>query len=218
MTTTSYNRFRSAWIRLFVIGVAANTKIGEWLMAKSLFSLVGGINHRTRPGCLRQPYHIKGHPPMKKNTYTTIKWSMGTCGTGGWWWWAGIIYLTHTPHIAWILDLQNWLSGVGDIALQYQKHKTINKRDSIRWGIAWRDRNVSTMEWKCMWTPPPSILALKMEGRRGIQTNSEYYALSEQFFIECNKLDFCLLKHAIIELKNSHNIHYSLSHKCIALI
>ena len=141
---------------------------------------------------------------------------METCGAGGWW--AGIIYMTHMPHIAPISDLQNWLSGVGDIALQYQKNKTINKRASFRWRIVWRGRNVSIMEWKSMWAPPPSILALKMEGRRGIQTNSEYYALSEQFFIECNKLDYCLLNHAIIELKNSHNIHYLTLMYCIDLI
>ena len=51
---------------------------------------------------------------------------------------------------------------------------------------------------------------------RGIQTNSEY-ALSEQFYIECNKLDKCLLTHATIDTNAASNM-YSDSNMLMRLI
>ena len=69
---------------------------------------------------------------------------MDTCGASEQW--AGVIYLTHKPHIASILEIQNLPSGVGDIELKYQKQPTINCRITIRRSNACHDRNAPIAE------------------------------------------------------------------------
>ena len=72
---------------------------------------------------LRWSYFIQGHPKTKYN-YTTIKWIMEICGAGRQW--AGIIYLTHTPHIATIYGITKLAErgGIYWIAIS----KTINNQ------------------------------------------------------------------------------------------
>ena len=134
-------------------------------LKKMLFSLLGGLDHRTRHGCLKWLSLIKGHPATHITNHITINCINRMCDAYRIW--VGIIHLTHKSHFASITELQNWLRGAGDIELIYQKETTINWTVPIRYGDAWHGRDASIGEWKSMYTSSSSIIAIKMEVRRG---------------------------------------------------
>ena len=66
-------------------------------------------------------------------------------------------------HNASILDIQNFLSGAGDIQIEYQKQKTIYHMIRIRWRSACRGRCAFIMGCKSMQAPSSSTLSMKVE-------------------------------------------------------
>ena len=121
MTTTFYNHFCSARIRLFMTGIAATNTTGSRFMRKLYFPLPKGVDHRTRLWCIIWSSLIQWYTTRKDIDYTAIKWVKGVCDDSRRW--VGIIYLTHTPQIASITELQNLPSRAGDITLEHQKTK-----------------------------------------------------------------------------------------------
>ena len=110
------------------------------------------------------PHQRAPNSTIKNNT--TINWFNGICDAYGSW--AGIIYLTHKSHFVSITGFQNLLSRAGDIELEEQQ--SYNNQPcvvQIRYGDALYDRDVSIGQWKSIWDPPSSNIAIKMEVPRG---------------------------------------------------